>query len=220
MSDNLEWRRVEEGEEKQYYDDLRTQNEEECARTKKPFDCHMLAEFYQVVDREYTKAADMFRTLCDEQKYGRSCFAYGTCALQGQGAPRERSLALEYFERGCQYGSIESCHNAGMVLWSKNSDGVPQDVEKALPYFEKGCKDDFRNSCFMLSSIFLSGRGSVAKDPAKALDYAIRSCELRHTWGCINAALMLQKGDGVPKDEAKAKELRARASELSQSDPA
>ncbi|EGD72985.1 hypothetical protein PTSG_11482 [Salpingoeca rosetta] len=203
-------------EQKAYYDDLRKQHEWECETFNKAQDCHMLAEFYQTVDGNYKKAAAWYKTLCDERDYSRSCSFFGTCLLAGRGTDKDPKAAFDYFKKGCALGSVEGCHNAGMMLRSTKyaEAGVKPDGNGAISYFKKACDQGFRNGCFMLSVVYLRGEAGAKKDMPQALKYAKKACDLQHTWGCINAVKMLETGDGVPKDVEEAKRLRKRAQEL------
>ena len=60
----------------------------------------------------------------------------------------------------------------------------------------------------------LQGKGTIAKDMQKALEYSLKSCELGHPWACANVSRMFRLGDGVSKDESKAREFKARAKKL------
>lgn len=63
--------------------------------------------------------------------------------------------------------------------------------------------------------LFLPRQGDQKmRDMAKAFEYAARSCELGHKYGCINAARQLQTGDGVPEDADRAEHFKKRAKEL------
>ncbi|EDQ92230.1 uncharacterized protein MONBRDRAFT_6043 [Monosiga brevicollis MX1] len=198
----------------EYFNDLRREHERECAEFKKPFDCHALAEFYETVDKNATKAIEMYRELCFEKSYGRSCYRLGSAQMSGRGTPASLPVAFKTFCRGCELDNVESCHNKAMMLRAGIPDEVPRDAPQALELFKKCCQRDFRNGCFMASTMYLQGAEGVAKDMPKALEFALRACELNHAWGCANAARMLRIGDGVAKDAGRAEQLQAQAQEL------
>eukprot|EP00730_Choanoeca_flexa_P016115 TRINITY_DN7551_c0_g1_i2.p2 TRINITY_DN7551_c0_g1~~TRINITY_DN7551_c0_g1_i2.p2 ORF type:complete len:215 (+),score=40.26 TRINITY_DN7551_c0_g1_i2:1646-2290(+) len=200
----------------EYYADLRRQHEADCQAYNKPSDCHALGEFYETVDKNFAKAAEVFHGLCN-RKYGRSCYRLGSMHMAGRGVDQDVKAAFDHFEKACEYGNVEGCHNVGMILRSKNAAGIAQDGPRALSLFQSACDKDFRNGCFMASVMLLKGEAGVAKDGPRALALATKACDLNHTWGCVNAARMLAIGDGVPKDEKRSQEFKDRAKALAES---
>ncbi|CAN8009898.1 unnamed protein product, partial [Ixodes pacificus] len=57
----------------------------ECFKEKKPDGCHRLADYLEAIKKEFDKALDVYRTNCDDNKYGKSCFKYGNYKLIGKG---------------------------------------------------------------------------------------------------------------------------------------
>lgn len=47
--------------------------------------CHRLADFLEAVKKEFEMAATIFKTNCDNNKYGHSCFKYGNYKMVGRG---------------------------------------------------------------------------------------------------------------------------------------
>jgi hypothetical protein len=47
--------------------------------------CHQLGEFYQAVERNSSKAKDIFRTNCEELNFQQSCFSLGIIHLTNKG---------------------------------------------------------------------------------------------------------------------------------------
>ena len=56
--------------------------------------------------------------------------------------------------------------------------------------------------------------GNVKRNPDKALGYTLKACEQGDMLGCMNVSLMYRKGDGIPKDSAKADEYFEKAETL------
>ena len=54
----------------------------------------------------------------------------------------------------------------------------------------------------------------MLRDMGQALHYSLLSCDLGHSYGCANASRMYRLGDGVTRDEDKARTLKSRAEEL------
>ena len=68
--------------------------------------------------------------------------------------------------------------------------------------------------CFNASIICFKGYPPKSPDMPEALKYSLLSCERGHYMACVNAALMLELGDGVPQDKPRAGILRKRAYDL------
>lgn len=83
---------------------------------------------------------------------------------------------------------------------------------------DKACDDRLGQACFNLSSIYVSGIPQMGLKPdyRKFFEYSVKGCDQMHVNACANAALMLDKGQGVPKDPELAKKYRDRAKELYQ----
>ena len=79
--------------------------------------------------------------------------------------------------------------------------------------FTKACDGNFRNGCFNLSVMYLTGCQGIGKDMVKALEYSVKSCKLGHSWGCANASRIYSQGDGVDVNLEKAQEFKKLAKE-------
>ena len=121
--------------------------------------------------------------------------------------------STKYFERACELGFLKGCHNAAIAYM--RGDGCEKNVSRGLEYYKKGCAGDIPESCLSLWSAYFKGHdGYVAKDGPTALDYASKACDLDMFQGCVNAALMCRRGDGVPKDPEREKAFLQKANEL------
>ena len=71
------------------------------------------------------------------------------------------------------------------------------------------------------SMYFKGDSDGINKDGPTALSYASKACELDLIQGCVNALIMCQRGDGVPKDIEQAKKFSQKVNELKKamSDP-
>lgn len=127
--------------------------------------------------------------------------------------------ALARFQQACELGEPAGCHNAGLVL-KTGRDGAEKDVGKAVQYFDKACDGNDPWGCFYMGLM----KANVKNDPGmetdkpRALAYWTKACNIGTitpcVWGCRNAHVMLQNGDGVPKDTEQAAVLKARALEI------
>ncbi len=129
------------------------------------------------------------------------------------GVEKSWRKAVELYEEACSNGSMGACNNAGLV-WQTAYGDRPPNYDQAAKFFKKACKGGIKNGCFNLSGMYLEGRGTVSKNMPKALKYSVKSCDLGHSWGCANASRIYRLGDGVEKDEKKAKKYKERATKL------
>lgn len=130
-----------------------------------------------------------------------------------EGMEKDIPLSTSYFERACQLGFLKSCHNAAIAYME--GDGCTKNISKALDYFKKACAGSIGESCLSLWSAYFHGRhGDVVKDGPAALEYATKACDLDIFQGCVNASIMCRRGDGVPVDKERAKQLTNRAMEM------
>lgn len=129
------------------------------------------------------------------------------------GMDKDIPVSTRYFERACELGFLKGCHNAGIAFMQ--GDGCEKNVKRGLECYEKGCAGSIGESCLSLWSAYFHGnKGDVSKDGAKALDYASKACDLEMLQGCVNAALMCRRGDGVPKDSEREKYFVQKVAEL------
>ena len=82
-------------------------------------------------------------------------------------------------------------------------------IFQALALFKLACDAETSvepDACLKYSEMLLTGvEGAIKKDVAKALPYAAKACDLGQISGCLNTSLIFWKGDGVPKDERRAR---------------
>lgn len=122
-------------------------------------------------------------------------------------------VSTNYFERACELGFSKACHNAGIAYME--GDGCEKNPTKALDYYKKGCSGSIPESCLSLWSAYFNGHnGDVVKDGPKAFDYASKACELDMFQGCVNAALMCRRGEGIPKDPEREKYFKQKAIDI------
>lgn len=129
------------------------------------------------------------------------------------GMDKDIPASTRYFERACELGFPKGCHNAAIAYMQ--GDGCEKNVKRGLEYHEKACSGSIGESCLSLWSAYFHGHnGDVQKDGAKALDSASKACNLEVFQGCVNAAIMCRRGDGVPKDAEREKYFAQKAEDL------
>lgn len=127
-----------EEEVKEYVENLGIEYRFGCYKEKKPEVCHLLADYLESIKKDFLKAATVYKTNCNDYKYGKSCLKYGNYALIGRGRDKsDPSEALEYFEKGCELNDRTSCLHAGMLLTATGPAAtIQRDVPKGkLPIY-------------------------------------------------------------------------------------
>ncbi|XP_072163159.1 cytochrome c oxidase assembly factor 7A-like [Diadema setosum] len=207
-----------EEEVKEYIKNVGTEYSFQCYKEKTPDGCFRLGDFFAAVKNDFPQAAKAYQKSCDDFSHARGCSKIGAFYLYGKGVDRDREKALHYFTKGCEEGNTDACFGAGSVLLSSkkgtNEAEEAQNRSRGLGYLEGACKQDHAASCFNLSAIFIKGLSGVEKDMARAAHYSVRSCELGHMYGCVNASRMYAIGDGIAKDESLAAKFKEKAKEL------
>ncbi|CAG9854446.1 unnamed protein product [Phyllotreta striolata] len=222
-----------ESEVKEYINNLGIEYRFGCYSEKKPEVCHLLADFLESIKKDFEKAGKVYKTNCDDYKYGKSCLKYGTYSLLGRGSKKaDFKIAYDYFEKGCNLDEPDSCLNQGLLLVTKNDKPeVKQDVQKGMRILEKACKYENANACYYLSGMYIVGikkdnlpgsltdKGNsddyqVAKDMTRAFEFALKGCNLGNMYSCANLSQMYAKGEGVEKNQKLADEYKSKALDM------
>lgn len=117
----------------------------------KAFEYYLLA--FTKKDHEasgkYVKDKDNAAKAC-EAKIAIGCEYAGSAYYQ----EKQFAKAVEYFDKGCEHGLVESCLFAGYTYQMPPAEsGVAKDLEKAKIYFKKGCDIGSAQCCSALESI-------------------------------------------------------------------
>lgn len=182
----------------------------QCFHEKSPEGCHRLADYFESVKKEVERAAKMFKTNCDEYKYGHSCFKYGNYRIMGQGCEIDFDDGISYEEKGCKYGYNPACYQAGIFSLSKDRRNLP----KAIKYLDLACLNDHPLACFNLSTLYMKEQSTLAKDMKKAFNYASKGCELGHMYSCVNLSIMYRRGDGIEQNAELADKFKKKAQDM------
>lgn len=190
-----------------------------CFEDNNPETCHLLADYLLSIDKARSKAAQVYKNNCDENKFGMSCDAYGRMAFRGQGleAPNSK-LALEYFIKGCDLNEPRACYHGGQILGvvDKNVNKIiPPNLEKSMVMLNKACLSrKIPKACTLIHSLYLKGVHEVPADLKKAAEYARIACDQDEYMACFNLSRMYHLGEGVPSDKDKSAYYRNRAKDI------
>ncbi|CAN7941369.1 unnamed protein product, partial [Ixodes pacificus] len=126
------------------------------------------------------------------------------------GCTEDKPEAFKYYRKGCDAGCAQSCFAVGLMLTSTDAiPGVAKDNRLGMEFLDKACTMGNAEGCYFASGQLIAGdRPGVPRDMRKAFGYTERACELGNMYACSNLSLMYGKGEGVTKDEEKARAYR------------
>lgn len=224
-----------ESEVKEYLKNLGIEYRFGCYSEKKPEVCHLLADYLESIKKDYEKAGKVYKTNCDEYKYGKSCQKFATYSLLGKGCKKaDYPQAYEYFDKGCKLDESDCCLNQGLLLVTNNTQfGLKPDILKGMEVLEKACSAKNANACYYLSGMYIAGVRKmesqskptdkltkddfqIQKNMEKAFQYALQGCNLGNMYSCANLSQMYSKGDGVEKNPELATKYKNMALEMQQ----
>lgn len=87
---------------------------------------------------------------------------------------------------------------------------------QSLQYLEKACNNQHSEACYIASNIHFTGIEEIDLKPNKSkfLEYSIKACEQNELKGCVNASIVYNKGDGVPKNLELAQKFKEKALDI------
>lgn len=190
-----------------------------CFEENNPESCHLLGDYLLSIDKARSKAAQVYKTNCDDNKYGLSCDAYGRMAFRGQGmeAP-SMELALKYFIKGCDLNEPRACYHGGQMLGvvdKQVNKVIPPEPVKAIEMLKRACVSGKQPSaCTLVHSFYLKGIHGQPADLKLAAYFAQIACHQDEHMACYNLSRMYHLGDGVPVDQNKSAYYKERAKDI------
>jgi uncharacterized protein len=164
-------------------------------------------------------AMALYRRGCDGSSCTPSnlggCVNVGRAYRDGLGVEKDEAKAAEIFRQSCERPENKSDpHAAGNGARACSllgglyiaGEGIPKDLEHGRDFSIQGCERGDSFGCF--------NAAALEDDPAKTASYYERACNLGDGESCHELATAYQKGNGVPRDASRAKELEKRACEL------
>jgi len=195
-------------EVKDYIENLGIEYRFGCYQEKSPKSCHLLADFWEGVKKDYSKAYKTYETNCIDYKHGHSCHKAGGYRYFGKGCTKNGDLAFDFYNRGCDLGYHSSCLSAGLLdLANPKSEGYTRTTapnpKNGLRLLKKACDEGgIAEACYRYGASFIRGESNYCvKDMDEAFKYCLKGCELGSLGGCTNIAIMYRKGDGCEKNE-------------------
>lgn len=191
-----------------------------CYENKNFETCHLLGDYFMTIDKEREKAELVYKMNCDDNKFAMSCDSYGRSVFRRSQASKEPQyeLALEYFEKGCEYGDPRACYNAGQMYGVNDkrfNSIIKPDPEKAIGFLQKACVSKNQpKACTLVHSFYLRGCHGMPPDLKKSAEYAMLACDQGELMSCHNISRMYKIGEGVEANEERSKYYKQRAKEI------
>uniref|UniRef100_A0A0K0F6J5 Cytochrome c oxidase assembly factor 7 (inferred by orthology to a human protein) n=1 Tax=Strongyloides venezuelensis TaxID=75913 RepID=A0A0K0F6J5_STRVS len=216
-------------EHREYVENIKIEYSFGCYKENKPDSCHLLGQWFEVIEKNFEESYNLFKDNCLTRKYSQSCYKYANYRMNGiKEKPERLEELIDAFKMACDGDVASGCQTLGLIYWNAEK-GRSSNPELAVKYLERACELGNAMACFRLSNWFLDSEeerkkeskenkplkfGFVQKDTEKALSFAIRACDLGYSRGCIYAALMYRGKDGFPLDKDKAADYIKKAKEI------
>jgi len=197
----------EEGEVKEYVENLGMEYRFGCYHEKNPVSCHLLGDFWEGIKKDFPKSYKTYETNCLDYKHGHSCHKCGGYRYFGKGCIKNSDIAFDFYNKGCDLGYYSSCLSGGLLEMAnpKSEDytrTVPPNPKNGLELYKRGCEGGLAEACYRYGAAFITGMPNACeKDKDEAYKYNLKACELGSLAGCMNVTLMYRRGDGVEKNE-------------------
>lgn len=190
-----------------------------CYSEKKAEVCHLLGDYLEGIQKDFEKAAKVYKSTCDDYGFAKSCYKFGNYSFLGKGKSGSKGdpqKAYTYYEKGCNLNDPDSCLHSGLLLVSRSVPTIAdRNIPKGLDFLTKSCDMNNATACFYLSGMHISGvQNQMEKDMKKAFDFAYKACKLRNMYACANLSQMYARGDGTEKSPEKAAEYKKMAVEM------
>lgn len=204
---------------KKFLDNLGIEYRYGCFEENNPETCHLLGDYLLAIDKAASKAGQIYKTNCEENKFGLSCDAFGRMAYRGQGMEGpDIKLALEYFLKGCELNDPRSCYHGGQmfgVVDKQVNKAITPDPVRAIKMLTKSCLSTKQpNACTLIHSFYVKGIHDLPMNMKLAADFGKVACDQNEYISCFNLARMYHLGEGVEADVEKSEFYRKRAKEI------
>lgn len=117
----------------------------------------------------------------------------GVKILNGDGFQQDPALAVTWYEKAAEAGSVYACNNLGYLYSYHAVKGVDQDLEKALSYFKKVAElgdENASTAIYTVAMNLLQGKEGLKKDPKTAALWLEESAGRLHTPSMLMLGLL------------------------------
>jgi TPR repeat protein len=147
----------------------------------------------------YNKAADAGHVLAQAH--------YGEMLEEGRGVQEDIAEAVRYYKMSAEQACPEGMFNlADMYHHAKR---VPKNLAEAVRLYRLAAQDGIEEASAALCEIYQSGEDEIRPNVEAAAEIAQQSAEREEFLGLVHYAELLESGRGVPRDQAKARQLLA-----------
>ncbi|KAK0422841.1 hypothetical protein QR680_007819 [Steinernema hermaphroditum] len=221
----------EQAERREYVKNIGIEYRFGCYEEKRADSCQLLAEYFEAMEQNAKAAFALFKANCENRKYPKSCFKYAMYLLAGKECEPSLKKMLEPLQVACEANIPQGCRYLSLVNWN-GEEGRKPNSELAEKYMKRACDLEDGEACWLLSTWYMGPQtkfqmgkkgskemdktnlGSLERNMEKALEYAIRACDLDVAQSCANAGRMFKIGDGVPHDPDRAKAYLDKAKDI------
>uniref|UniRef100_A0A1I7XYR4 Sel1 repeat family protein n=1 Tax=Steinernema glaseri TaxID=37863 RepID=A0A1I7XYR4_9BILA len=222
----------EQDERREYVKNIGIEYRFGCYEEKRADSCQLLAEYFEAMEKNAKAAFTLFKANCENRKYPKSCFKYAMYLLAGKECEPSLKKMMEPLQVACDANIPQGCRYLSLVNWNGEEDRKPNS-ELAEKYMRRACDLEDAEACWLLSTWYMgpqakfqtgkkgakeekekSELGSLERNMEKALEFAIRACDLDVPQSCANAGRILKIGDGVLKDPDQAKKYLDKAKDI------
>jgi TPR repeat protein len=163
-----------------------------------------------------TRAAELLRKACDRGD-ALGCSNYGAVLEHGIGVKEDPAASTHAYEKACRLKDPVACSSAGIAYLKGH--GVAVDEPRGMKLSEQACAMGSTNACVTVAALDRFGRGGHKRDPKKAATVFEQACaDQRDPVACGSLADMVRTGEGVPRDPARAAQLRKLSCKLGVAD--
>jgi len=200
-----------------------------CYEEKRADSCHILAEYMEAIEQNFSKAYTLFKENCESKLYPKSCYKYAKYLIAGKECEASLKGTIKPLEIACDANVPPACRLLSLVHWNGEPDREP-DSKKAESYMKKACELEDSEACWLLSTWYIGNHekfkiskggekktveqhriGQLEKNMEEAVKYGKMACDLNVAQSCANVARMYKLGDGIKKDPDLAKEYLEKA---------
>ena len=130
---------------------------------------------------------------------------------KGIGVPENKTIALSWFRKSAKQGVALAQYNLGIMFY--NGDGVPEDKKQAVELLRQAAEKGISSAQYHSGSILYVGVNGVLQNKKEAASLYRQAAEAGHANAQHNLAVMLFKGDGIPRDKEQAVDWYRKAAE-------
>jgi serine/threonine protein kinase len=128
----------------------------------------------------YSEASPLFYQICTGGN-GMACNRLGDMSYRGQGLPRSKTGAMNWYSMACDEGNADGCLSLGTMYFL--GQGVAKDDFRAVASYSKACELGLARGCILLGNLYEHGSGAFQNNGIAKRSYN-KACDLGDSSGC------------------------------------